>query len=194
MLLFLLRFSFSVKTFFIPEICEFVDVEDSYVKNYFNFSMKQLSKFVIDFSPEQRTILTSSCRENKDDGSYFYLKVKRNLLSYMITVHVPNIEKNPMKKYITSVQAIDGETERNSHWIEVSQDLIDMVMNGVKSKFGDDVELRNVVFFKIIRIGNIIGQLAIDAENDLERMLLDAHVVKPYGKDQYELEYVNRIC
>lgn len=179
--------------FTVPQDFQEIDTEQKLPQSCFKFAQRELSKFVLDFHPEYSIFLQNSWRKTDSNGDFFILQVRRNRLRYQITILIPNLESKPEKKYITSVKSIENETERNSHWIVPSQNELDIAMAAVHEKFGDDVQLRNVVFYKIIKIGRINGQLVIDAENDLERMLLNIHIVLPYGKNEYEVEYVNRI-
>lgn len=181
------------RNFSVPEGFQDVEIEQKLPQDCFEFSKKVLSKFVIDFHPEHPLFLQNCWRKTNNDGDFVILQVQRNLLRYQITIHIPNLAAKPEKKYIVSVKSIENETERNSHWIVPSENELKIAMNAVQEKFGDDVQLKNVVFYKIIKIGRIDGQLVIDAENDLERMLLNTHIVLPYGENEYKVEYVNRI-
>ena len=179
--------------FSIPEGFQEFDTEQKLAQDCLQFAQDKLSKFVLDFHQEYRLFLQNSWKKNNEDGDFIILQVRRNRLKYQISIHIPNLISRPEKKYITSIKAVENETERNSHWIVPSDDILNLAMSAVQQKFGDDVQLKNVVFYKIIKIGRINGQLVVDAENDLERMLLDVHIVRPYGEKEYIVEYVNRI-
>lgn len=186
--------SFELEQYFsIPEGFQEVDTEQKLSKDCLKFAQEKLSKFVLDFHSECPLFLQKSWRKTNSDGDFVILQVRRNRLEYQITLHIPNLLSKPEKKYIISINSIENETERNSHWIVPSDNELQIAMSAVHEKFGDDVQLRNVVFYKIIKIGRINGQLVIDAENDLERMLLDVHIVRQYGEKDYAVEYTNRI-
>lgn len=191
---FLYAHSFGSELYFsIPNDFQEFDTEEKLARDCLNFVQKHLGKFVLDFHPEYSLFLQNCWKKSDNDGNFVILQVRRNRLRYQITVHIPNLMNKPEKKYITSVNSIENETERNSHWIIPSENEIKIAKLAIEQKFGDDVQIKNIVFYKIIKIGRINGQLVVDAENDLERMLLDVHIVRPYGEKEYIVEYVNRI-
>ncbi|OHT01471.1 hypothetical protein TRFO_31698 [Tritrichomonas foetus] len=181
------------KHFTIPEEYEPANNDDQVVIDCLQFCQKHLPNFLLDFNSAIKFSIQSAWRTKNTNGDFVLLQVIRNHLRYLIKVHIPDLMTKPGKKYITSIQTIDGETERSSHWITPTEDVLNLVMDAVKEKFGDDVQLKNVVFFKIIKIGKKVGQLGIDAENDLERMLLDAHIYTEYGSEKYKVDYINRV-
>lgn len=176
----------------IPKEYQLIDTQDQLIQSCFNFTQTYLPQFLLDFHPEYSIRLQKSWMMKDENGAYIILQLIRNLLSYQTTIHIPNLSKSH-KKYIVSIKAIEGETERHSHWIQPSNEILNVAMKAVQDKFGDDVLLKNVVLYKVIKIGRVIGQLVIDVENDLERMLININLIRPSHQNEYFVEFANRI-
>ena len=116
--------SFELEQYFsIPEGFQEVDTEQKLSKDCLKFAQEKLSKFVLDFHSECPLFLQKSWRKTSSDDDFVILQVRRNRLEYQITLHIPNLLSKPEKKYIISINSIENETERNSHWIVPSDRL-----------------------------------------------------------------------
>jgi hypothetical protein len=101
-----------------------------------------------------------------------------------VTVEIPRVEKED-ERFLTSVKTIEKETITGEVWADAPRAIVEIGVEGVKRKFGDDIELRNVVAFKTLSVGAVKGLLILDMENDLERTLVGVTLLKKFGRKKW---------
>jgi hypothetical protein len=61
-----------------------------------------------------------------------------------------------------------------------THEMLQIAVTAMKDKFGEDVELRNVVARKTLMMGRVRAQVLLDAENDLERMRINTILYRKF--------------
>lgn len=182
----------TYKYFVMHEDYQEVEIHEDIVQECFDYGKNTVQQFLDEFKGYSPTVLVHAWKRTNEKGDFYACEVFRQRLRYLITINIPNPEK-PERKYIHSVRILNGETEGGAHWFHPTDEFTDFVMETVNEKFGDDVKLRNVAVFKTIMKGKTIAQMVLDVENDLERMLLDITLIKPFGEENFNIEEIKRI-
>lgn len=180
--------------FNIPDQYEVVDTKNSVVAACFDYIRSIVPSFLDDFQAQSPILLLHSWKHDEGDAEYVMCEVLRLKLRYLVTIQIPNIS-NTEVKYITSIQILNKETDSGAHWSVPDDKTIEVSMIGIRSKFGENIELNNVVLFKTIMKMNTIGQIVIDGidKTNNKRMLFSLMLIKKFGSSTFSISSIDKI-
>ena len=168
--------SFS-KSFAVPENFTGMDIHEQLVCDCHRFIRKFVPRILDSLSDPAMIEMSRAWKLTNSSGIFVLCEIQKLMIRYLVTIHIPRVEQ-PDEKFIHSIQVINGETEMEEKWTSPDEKILITVMKKVHQEYGDDIELRNVVFCKSIAIGKKFIQLVLDVENDLERTLVSISLVQ----------------
>lgn len=180
--------------FNIPEEYERADTKSSEVVACFEYIRDVVPSFLDDFRAPPSILLLHAWKHSDGATTMILCEVLRSKLRYLVTIQIPNIS-NIGEKYITSIQILNRETEGGAHWGIPDEKAVEIAMIWIRSKFGESIEMNNVVLFKTIMKMNTIGQMVIDAidKSNNTRMLFNLMLLKNFGSSVFSISSIDKI-
>jgi hypothetical protein len=195
MLVLLLLHSASLppfKQFSIPDGFAEQDIDDQFVMACHDLARSALPKVLPEMKSRHPLEVLRARKATGDFGIRFLLEQQQLRIRYLVTVEIPRVEKED-ERFITSIKTIEKETVAGEVWADPPRAIVEIGVEGVKRKFGDDVELRNVVAFKTLSVVAVKGLLVLDMQNDLERMLVGVTLLRKFGKKKWAARELSRV-
>lgn len=142
----------------------------------YQFIKKTVPKFLPELRTKHPIELTRIWAKTNSSGIFVLSELQKLKLRYYVTLQIPVVER-PNEMFVQKIETIEGETELDAEWTAPNPYVLQDVVFAVQEKFGDDVQLRNVVMFKSVDLGLKRCLLVLDMENDLERMLISVNLI-----------------
>ena len=179
---------FEGKSFVVPQGFAEEDSYGDFAMDCYRFIKRTVPKFLPELSGRKHPLeMTRTWAKTNSSGIFVLCELQKLRLRYYVTVHIPIVERiNEM--FIHRIETIDGETQLDADWSPPNPYVLEDVVSAVQEKFGDDLALRTVVMFKSVDFGRKKCLLALDMENDLERMLISVNL-----EIQFHNEFLIRI-
>jgi hypothetical protein len=196
----LLLFLSSISSSSLPNFNQFTipdgfserDLDDPLIADSHDFVRKLLPTFLNETKGRFPIELLRAWKSTGDFGIRLKLELQRLRLRYLVSLHIPRIEKEE-EKFIDQIEVLRNEVPSGEVWAPPPAPALRVAIAAMQHKFGVDVELRTVVACKQLMIGRTRAQLLLDAENDLERMLLSAVLYREFGTTEWTAYAVTRV-
>ncbi|EAY18697.1 hypothetical protein TVAG_063020 [Trichomonas vaginalis G3] len=176
----------TYKYFVIKDGYEEIDIHEPGVQSSYEYLCGVVPKFLPDFTTYHAITLIHCW--HKKEGNYYAVEVMTQRIRYLVTVQ--DIEGT---HYLYSVRILNCDGPGGAKWSQPEQDIIDLVMEEAKEKFGQDLKLRNVAAFTTRLQGTKYAHFVADVETDSERFLINVHLEKPFGGQQYSIKDIVRV-
>jgi hypothetical protein len=175
------------------KLAQHFEVSDDYTEeafdnpiiiNAFKFINRTLPKALPELGGRYPIELLKAWSVEGLNGINLKCEIQRLRLRYLVQIDIPRPEKET-EMFLQAIEALPRETMRGEIWSRPSEDIINVSMEAIKHKFGEEMQLRNVVVFKTLNIGDVQGDFIADVENDLERILVHVWMARPFKEDEW---------